>query len=610
MKRVFRCIWVITFLVLALECRAQTTTDKIFHKDGSTLSVKVLEVLPTEIKYKKASNPNGPTYTILKTDVTRIVYANGEEEWMSAAPTQPAVPVEELPFGVEYFLTFSGDGKYMITDRTLADQKRYLCFWDADFKLKNKLNYSNRTSSNISLNWQMQADDGRFVEGAALYAKDKSLIKQFVDPQTKKPFQNVIAVLSPNGKRVLINKYLGNNGWTKGTDFVFLLNSTGEVLTTKSYNIKYVYGGVTTMRFSPSGDHYFIVWCGKVFVFDADGNQVGEIGMQEASVNKRELETDLGYYNIWKFVSFSNDGKYIIAPDSEDEVAIWDLKGVLIKRFPHFMPEVATISRDGKWVATASNPPYGKTVKHKLPDGTTELVSDSRLKIWNIDGTLVKEVSFPVKITSLEFVPDNSGVVGVVEGAAFWLWAKDGYNFPEGMDKDLKLLAADVAVWRKAKQKALNREKWGMVIGGFIDGIPQAARNINQEMAKAEKQRKQIDQWSGGGQSNGSTTTGSTSRKGERLQIVIENKTTKHVESVYISPRESSAWSEDILGKDLLFTGEFGTLTIPSDYGKGCFFDLKVVYPDGKTEVWKGLDFCKYYTFQLFPGGKVMFTVD
>ncbi len=610
MTRVFKCIWISTFLVLALESRAQTPTDKIFHKDGSTLSVKVLEILLTEIKYKKASNPNGPTYTILKTDVTKIIYANGEEELMSTAPSERTVPLEDLPFGVEYFLTFSGDGKYMITDRTLADQKRYLCFWDSDFKLRNKLSFSNRNSADISLNWQIQADNGSYVQGSALYAADKSLIMRFIDPETKKPFGNVISLLSPDGKRILIQKYLNNNKWSKGTDFIYLFNSAGELITKKNYNVKIGYGGVTTLRFSPSGNHYFVVWAGNVFVFDADGNRVGEIELEQAFVNKRVYENDQGYYNVWKFVSFSYDGKYIIAPDSDEDVAIWDLKGLLINRFPHFMPEVAAISRDGKWVATASNPPYGKTIKHKLPDGTSEQVSDSRLRIWTIDGTLVKEVSFPVKLTSIEFVPDNSGVVGVVEGAAFWLWAKDGYNLPEGMDKDLKLLAADVAVWRKTKQKAVNREKWGIVIGGLIDGIPQAARNINQEMAKTDKQRKQIEQLSGGGQSKESTVTGAPPQKAGRLKIAIENKTTKQVESVYISPRESSEWSEDILGKDMLSNGEFGTLTIPSGYGKSCFFDLKVVYPDGKIEVWKGLDFCKYYTFQLFPGGKVVFTAD
>jgi len=57
--------------------------DKIYKNDGSEIQAKILEVAQTEIKYKKFTNQDGPTYTINKTDVLMIIYANGETEVMN-----------------------------------------------------------------------------------------------------------------------------------------------------------------------------------------------------------------------------------------------------------------------------------------------------------------------------------------------------------------------------------------------------------------------------------------------------------------------------------------------------------------------------------------------
>ncbi len=54
--------------------------DVIVKKDGSTILSKVLEVNTADIKYKKFSNPNGPTYTIGKSEILAINYENGEKD--------------------------------------------------------------------------------------------------------------------------------------------------------------------------------------------------------------------------------------------------------------------------------------------------------------------------------------------------------------------------------------------------------------------------------------------------------------------------------------------------------------------------------------------------
>ena len=52
--------------------------DVILKKDNTTVLSKVLEVTSTEIKYKKWSNQDGPTYSISRTEVTTINYQNGD----------------------------------------------------------------------------------------------------------------------------------------------------------------------------------------------------------------------------------------------------------------------------------------------------------------------------------------------------------------------------------------------------------------------------------------------------------------------------------------------------------------------------------------------------
>ena len=54
--------------------------DVLFKKNGEEIKVKVLEFLQTEVKYKNFDNPDGPVYTISKSDIVRIKYANGTDE--------------------------------------------------------------------------------------------------------------------------------------------------------------------------------------------------------------------------------------------------------------------------------------------------------------------------------------------------------------------------------------------------------------------------------------------------------------------------------------------------------------------------------------------------
>lgn len=54
--------------------------DTITNKKSEDIYSKVLEVTTSEIKYKKFDNLNGPTFTILKSDVIMIRYENGTKD--------------------------------------------------------------------------------------------------------------------------------------------------------------------------------------------------------------------------------------------------------------------------------------------------------------------------------------------------------------------------------------------------------------------------------------------------------------------------------------------------------------------------------------------------
>ena len=66
----------------ALTAHAQ---DYITTIDRTVIRAKVLEVSPTVVKYKKESNPDGPTYTIYTSDLISILYANGEQDIFNEA---------------------------------------------------------------------------------------------------------------------------------------------------------------------------------------------------------------------------------------------------------------------------------------------------------------------------------------------------------------------------------------------------------------------------------------------------------------------------------------------------------------------------------------------
>lgn len=67
-------------ILLILLCVAVSSfaVDIIILKNSNKIEAVIQEVNQSEIKYKKADNANGPTFTISASDVNSIVYSNGD----------------------------------------------------------------------------------------------------------------------------------------------------------------------------------------------------------------------------------------------------------------------------------------------------------------------------------------------------------------------------------------------------------------------------------------------------------------------------------------------------------------------------------------------------
>ena len=73
------------FLLFALTTFAQDRkNDLIIKRDSVRIDCKIIRVNELTIGYKKVSDPDGPVFLTLKSEIARILFGNGEEESFSA----------------------------------------------------------------------------------------------------------------------------------------------------------------------------------------------------------------------------------------------------------------------------------------------------------------------------------------------------------------------------------------------------------------------------------------------------------------------------------------------------------------------------------------------
>lgn len=84
------------FVLFAVWCGAMTAAaqDLIVKTDASQVEARVLEISPDAVRYKRFSNPDGPTYVLPVAEIRYIRYANGEVEcYAKEVPAEPLTPV-------------------------------------------------------------------------------------------------------------------------------------------------------------------------------------------------------------------------------------------------------------------------------------------------------------------------------------------------------------------------------------------------------------------------------------------------------------------------------------------------------------------------------------
>lgn len=71
---------------LAASSLSMSAQDILVRKGGDVENVKVLEVTPTEVKFKKFNNQNGPTFTERRSNLISVKYENGEVQKFNDSP--------------------------------------------------------------------------------------------------------------------------------------------------------------------------------------------------------------------------------------------------------------------------------------------------------------------------------------------------------------------------------------------------------------------------------------------------------------------------------------------------------------------------------------------
>ena len=93
-----------TPLLLALATWCAAAQDLITLRDGTDIEARVLEVGDTEIRYRRADNPDGPSFVLPISDLLLIRYANGANQTFLPPDTlgTPVGQARQIVPGMKY----------------------------------------------------------------------------------------------------------------------------------------------------------------------------------------------------------------------------------------------------------------------------------------------------------------------------------------------------------------------------------------------------------------------------------------------------------------------------------------------------------------------------
>jgi hypothetical protein len=88
--------WILVTIFLLAGGRLYVSAqDMIVLKDGNLIEAQVMEITPSEIRYKRFDHLDGPTILVPAANVLSIRYENGSYEVINAMPQQPDTQTEK-----------------------------------------------------------------------------------------------------------------------------------------------------------------------------------------------------------------------------------------------------------------------------------------------------------------------------------------------------------------------------------------------------------------------------------------------------------------------------------------------------------------------------------
>lgn len=126
---------------------------------------------------------------------------------------------------------------------------------------------------------------------------------------------------------------------------------------------------------------------------------------------------------------------------------------------------------------------------------------------------------------------------------------------------------------------------------------------------KSDTEKKETKQPENKTEQSSSENTSSGHSDDGTLTYDVVNNTGFTLSDIYVSPAESQKWGNDILPYDVFENGKTIRITIPPEFGKTCFFDMKITDTEGGHITFTNIDACKMVKLQINGDGTFEYLV-
>jgi hypothetical protein len=182
---------VIFIFVSCLHIAAQ---DTIIKYNGEQVYAKVMEINPSEVKYKRFNFTEGPTYIDRKETIKAIRYSNGlKEEFGQGAPQRAAIPLDQ-------------QDAYYVPERNNYDYNN---------------NYNSNSNNNNHLNTKIDQ------RGARFYYRNSGIGENELHRILLKTKDKEIVTQVGKAKDAHIMQFIGFGAIPLGLGAIYLLQNSG-----------------------------------------------------------------------------------------------------------------------------------------------------------------------------------------------------------------------------------------------------------------------------------------------------------------------------------------------------------------------------------------------